>query len=366
MSLTEKQRHDLKKFIKELDQYRGRHTEFVSVLIPAGYDINKIIQHLQQEQGTATNIKSSSTRKNVIDALERMIQHLRLFKKTPENGLAAYAGNIASAEGQSDVKVWSIEPPLAINMRLYRCDKDFKLDILREMLDTKEVYALIVLDRRDANIALLKGKKIIELVKTHSEVPGKFKAGGQSAPRFARLREGAAKEHYKKIAEYAKELLLSYEGLKGIIIGGPGPTKYDFVNEGYLTNELAKKVIAIKDLSYTGQFGMEELLDKSEDVLASEEVAGEKKIMSQFFDKLAKTPGMVAYGEADTMNKLKIGAVDKVLLSEELEDEKIENFEEEAKKVGSEVIIISTDTREGVQLREMGKIAAILRYNMGE
>lgn len=364
MSLTEKQRHQLKKFIKELEQYRGRHTEFVSVLIPAGYDMNKIINHLSQEQGTATNIKSASTRKNVIDALERMIQHLRLFKKTPEHGLAAYSGNIASAEGKSNLKVWSVEPPVPLKTRIYMCDKDFKLETLRDMLDTKEVYGLIVLDRRDANIALLKGKTIIPLLKTHSQVPGKYKAGGQSAARFARLREGAAKDHYKKVAEYAKEQLLNYKELKGIIVGGPGPTKYEFVEGDYLTNELKKKIIAIKDLGYTGDFGLEELLQRSEDVLAAEEVTKEKKLMGVFFDKLARNPGMVAYGEADTMNKLKTGAVGKLLLSEELVDKKIDEFEVEAKKVGSEVVIISTETREGVQLKEMGKVAAILRYEI--
>ncbi len=364
MALDEKQRHQLKKFIKELDQHRGRHTEFVSVLVPAGYDLNKIINHLSQEQGTATNIKSSSTRKNVIDALERMIQHLRIFKKTPEHGLAAYAGNLASAEGQSNVQVWSIEPPVPLNMRIYRCDKDFKLDVLKDMLDAKEIYGLVVLDRRDANIAVLKGKTIVPLLKTHSEVPGKFRAGGQSAPRFARLREGAAKEHYKKVAEYVKEQFLGNKNLKGIIVGGPGPTKYDFVEGGYITTELKDKIIAIKDLSYTGDFGLEELVEKSEDVLAAEGIAEEKKVMGTFFDKLAKEPGLVTYGEADTMSKLKMGAVDVLLLSDELDDPKIDEFEAEAKKVGTDITIISTETREGVQLKEMGKIAAILRYEI--
>ncbi|MBD3164337.1 peptide chain release factor 1 [Candidatus Woesearchaeota archaeon] len=364
MALTERQKHELKKFIKELEQYRGRHTEFVSVLIPAGYDLNKIINHLSQEQGTATNIKSASTRQNVIDALEKMIQHLKIFKKTPEHGLAAYAGNVASAEGKNDVRVWSIEPPIPLNTRLYRCDKDFKLDILREMLEAKESYGMIVLDRRDANLALLKGKTILHLLKTHSEVPGKFRAGGQSAPRFARLRDGAAKDHYKKVADYAKEQFLGKKGLKGIIVGGPGPTKYDFVEGGYLTNELRKKIIAIKDLSYTGDFGMEELLQKSDDVLASEDVAEEKKLMGEFFDKLAKNPAIVAYGENDTLKKLKLGAVDRLLISDGLDEQKIDEFEKEAKKVGTELLIVSTETREGVQLKEMGGIAGILRYEV--
>ena len=167
MQITEKQKYQLKKFITELEQHRGRHTELVSVYIPKEYDIVKIINHLEQEKGTATNIKSASTRKNVIDALERMTQHLRLYKRTPENGLAVFSGNVAKREGQQDFQVWSIEPPLPLKTRIYRCDKEFVLDLLRDMLEVKEVYGLVIVDRRDANIAYLKGKAIIPLVKTH-------------------------------------------------------------------------------------------------------------------------------------------------------------------------------------------------------
>ena len=364
MALTEAQKFHLKKFIKELENFRGRHTELVSVYIPQDYDLNKILNHLQQEQGTASNIKSASTRKNVTDALERMIQHLRLFKRTPPNGLAAFSGNVAEREGQQDFKVWSLEPPVPLNTRIYRCDKEFVLDILRGMLEAKDVYGLVVMDRRDANIALLKGKAIIPLVKTHSEVPGKFKAGGQSAARFSRLIEGAAKDHYKKVAEYMKEAFLNMEGLKGIIVGGPGPTKYDLVEGDFITNEVKKKIIAIKDLSYTGEFGLEELLEKSQDVLAQEEVMEEKKIVGKFLEILATKQNMVAYGEDDVMNKLKMGVVDTLLLSEDLPDEKIEEFENEAKPVGTNIKIISTQTREGAQLRDLGKVAAILRYEV--
>jgi transcriptional regulator with XRE-family HTH domain len=179
MSLTEQQKHKLKKFIKDLSRHKGRHTELVSVYIPQGYDMNKIIQHLSQESGTATNIKDATTRKNVITALDKMIQHLRLFKKTPEHGLAAFSGNVAAQQGKQDFEVWSIEPPVPLKTRIYMCDKTFVLDLLEDMLETKEVYGLVVMDRRDANIAYLKGKTIIPLQKTHSEVPGKIRAGGQ-------------------------------------------------------------------------------------------------------------------------------------------------------------------------------------------
>jgi peptide chain release factor subunit 1 len=365
MALSAKDKYDLKKQIKELAGYRGRHTELVSVYIPAGYDINKVITQIEQEQGTATNIKSTSTRKNVMDALERMVQHLRLFKQTPPNGLAAFSGNVAEREGQSDVKVWSMEPPVPLKTRIYRCDKTFVLEPLEDMMETKEVYGLVVLDRRDAMLALLKGKTIIPLQKTHSEVPGKTRAGGQSSVRFARLREGAAKDHFKKIAEYMKNQFLGMEGLKGIIIGGPGVTVNDFINKEYLTGDVKKKIIGVKDLSYTDEFGLQELLDKSQDILAAEEVAEEKKVMNKFFELLAKKPGMVTYGEQETMEKLKMGAVDLLLVSEAMSDDIIDKFEQEAKNMGTEIRIVSVETREGVQLRDMGGVAAILRYEAG-
>src|SRR3989338_73004 len=363
MSLTEKQRHDLKKFIKELESYRGRHTEMVSVFIPQGYDIVKIIQHIQQEQGTAMNIKSASTRKNVTGALERMVQHLRLYSRTPEHGLAVFSGNIAP-EGQQDFKVWSVEPPLPVQTRIYRCDKDFELGILRDMLEAKETYGLVVMDGRECTIAELRGKSINILSKHTSNVPGKFRAGGQSAARFGRIRENEAKAFYVRVGEYIKETFFDNLNLKGLIIGGPGPTKHELIEGDFITNELKKKIIAVKDITYTDEFGIHDLVDKSQDVLASEELAEEKKLVNQFFGYLVKKPGMVTYGEQQVLDVMRKGAVDKLLVSESLPDDKIEMFEAEAKKMGTNVTIISTESREGAQLKDFGGIAAILRYEM--
>jgi peptide chain release factor subunit 1 len=364
MTLSAYQRHELKKFLKELESYKAAHTEFVTVYIPQGYELNKIVGHLAQEQGTAMNIKSAATRKNVTDALERMIQHLRIYKHTPPNGLAVFSGNVLSREGKTDVKVWSIEPPIPLKTRIYKCDKNFELEALRDMLDIKEVYGLVVMDRRDANIALLKGKAIIHLLKTHSQVPGKMKAGGQSAHRFEQNRELALKDHIKKVADYIKEQFLMRENLKGIIVGGPGPTKYELVEGDFLTGDIQKKIIGIKDLSYTGEFGIQELVDRSDDILAKEELVDEKKIMNEFLEKLGKNPDLVSYGEHEVKKALELGAVQTLLLSEQLDDQKIDEFENIAKQYSTEVKLISTETREGVQLRDIGKIGAILRYKI--
>ena len=276
------QRYKLKRFLKEVKSVRGLHTELVTVYIPAGYELIKIIQHLQQEQGTASNIKDKTNRQNVVDSLERMIRHLRLFKGTPPNGLAVYSGNTASQEGKQDIKVWSLEPPIPLNIRMYRCDKTFIIEPLENMLNISDMYGMIAMDNREASIGVVRGKSIQLIKEMHSAVPGKFKAGGQSQARFARLREDAANEFYKRIADVANsEFLAMGHDLKGILIGGPGMTKETFLNGSYLNNELKKKVIAVRDLSYTGDFGMNELLDRSQDTLAEEEVTKEKKVVQE-------------------------------------------------------------------------------------
>jgi len=360
--LSTAQRLKMRRFVRELASHKGRGTEFVSVYIPKGYELSKITTHLQQEQGTAVNIKSSSTRKNVIDALERMIQHLKTYAQTPSNGLAAFAGNVAEREGQSDVQVWSIEPPVPLNVRIYRCDKDFVLEHLEDMLDHENTYGLVVLDRRDATLALLKGKKIVPIKKTHSEVPGKFRAGGQSAPRFARIREGAIKDHFKKVADLMKDEFLHMKDLKGILLGGPGVTVNDFLNKDYITGDLKKKIIGTCDLSYADEFGLEELLEKSQEMLGQEEVAEEKMLVQKFLQLLSTEENKVAYGYDDIVKLLEMGAVETVLLSESIDDDKQDVIENLAIAQGTRVVIVSVDTREGEQLRQIGKIAAILRY----
>lgn len=335
--------------------------------IPKDYELSKIINHLAEEQGTASNIKSASTRKNVQSALERMIQHLRTFKRTPDNGLVVFSGNVASLEGKQDLRVWSIEPPVPLNTRIYRCDKTFVTDILEEMMMEHRVYGLVVFDRRDANLALLKGKTIVPVQKTHSEVPGKFKAGGQSAQRFARIREEAYKDHFKKIADYMKDQFLPLgNNLQGIILGGPGTTVQDFLNKDYLTGDLKKKILGNKDLSYTGEDGLQELLDKCQDLLAEEEIALEKKAMGDFFKQMYDNMRKITYGEKETLKAMDMNAVDTLFLSESLPEDKIFELEDKAKAGGAKVKIISTETREGVQLKDLGGIAAILRYEVGD
>ena len=195
--------------------------------------------------------------------------------------------------------------------------------------------------------------------------------------------------------------------LKGIILGGPGYTKEDFYNGDYMHYELKDKVITTVDTSYTGEFGIRETIDKASGALEELGVVKEKKLVQRFFKELRDDNGLYSYGEKEVRNNLQIGAVDILLLSEDLkskrltldcqacgfhaeatqkegqkvqdlscpqcnekmkitnEEDLIEDLSRIAEDLGSSVEIISTETDEGMQLyRAFGGIAAITRYRV--
>tara|TARA_Y100000310_G_scaffold289197_1_gene315422 strand:+ start:870 stop:1964 length:1095 start_codon:yes stop_codon:yes gene_type:complete len=360
--MDQAKKYELEQTVEELAGYRGRHTEFISVYIPAGFNLNQVIKQIEDEKGTATNIKSTSTRKNVIQALEKAARQLKLIGRTPENGLAIFSGNISEKEGQQDFQIWTIEPPQPMKIRLYRCDQTFILEPLQEMLATDEVYALLIIERNEATIGLLEGKSIRILQHFTSGIPGKVRAGGQSSQRFHRITEGLAKEFFRRVAEAMKQHFFTNEKLKGILIGGPIPTKDEFLETGQLVTKLKDKVIAVRDIGDTEMPGLKELVQKSEDVLAEQEITKQKQILDEFFSVLAKEPNKVAYGEVETEIRLKEGIVEKLILSKTLEREKLNQFEKLAAKTSAEVHLVTKETAEGVQFDNLGGVGGILRF----
>ncbi len=169
---------ELKKLIRILKKIRGRHTELVTVYVPSGYNLIEIINQLKSEGATTQNIKSKSTRNNVLDALEKIIQHLRIYRETPENGLALFAGNVSETEGAQKLDLWAIEPPEKMQNKLYWCDQQFVVEPLEEMVKDKEVYGLLAVDKSEATVGYLIGKKIVVFKHVESLVPGKTAAGG--------------------------------------------------------------------------------------------------------------------------------------------------------------------------------------------
>lgn len=355
-------RDEFEEVINVLGSHRGRHTELITVYIPAGYDPNAVQKQLEAEKSTAKNIKSTATRKNVIDALDKIVRYLKDFKKAPENGLAVFAGNVSQTEGQDDLQLWAIEPLLPLKSRLYRCDKEFVLDDLKAQLEVSEIYGLVVMDRKEATIGVLEGKRIEVLKSMTSGIPSKVRAGGQSSQRFHRITEGLTKDFYKRIADEIKDCFFQNERVKGIIVGGPVPTKDEFLDGDYLLRPLADKVIGRVDIGDTDESGLKELVEKSRDLLAEQEVVHEKKLLERFFQTLGEKPDLAVYTEGDVRKALNYGAVDLLILSKSYDKSKSKELKDLAHAISSNVETVSSETTEGQQFENLSGVGAILRF----
>ncbi len=311
--------YKFKMFLNEIKEKEGRGTQLVSLYIPPEKQISDVINYLRQEYATAANIKSKTTRKNVQDAIEKTIQKLKLFDKIPENGLIIFSGAIPqNGPGTEKIEVYTITPPEKITTFIYRCDSKFNIEPLKEMLKEKDVFGIIVIDNEEAAIAIAKGRKILVMKSFTSGVPGKHRAGGQSARRFERLREASLNEYYKRIGMHANEILLSEPDLKGVLVAGPGPTKEDFLKGNYLHYSFRDK-IKLVDTSYSGVSGVREALSKAEDFLKELRYIKEKKLIENFLKEVSSEKSSVTYGEEEVVNALKNGLVDTLLISEGLE-----------------------------------------------
>ena len=369
---------------------------------------------LKQEYGTASNIKSTNTRKNVQDAIVKVTQRLKLFKRVPENGLIIFCGAIPQngGPGSERIETYVIPPPEPVQVYLYRCDSRLHTEHLQEFLKARETYGIMVIDASATTFAIIRGKRMEIIEEITSGVPGKFAAGGQSARRFERQREAKLQDYLKRAGKHANDNFLPITDLKGVIVGGPGFTKYDFEKGGYLHYTLKDKVAATIDTAYVGEQGVEEIVEKAPEIMRRVRYVEEKRIVQRFLHQLGHDTGLATYGEGEVRRYLNSGIVRTLLLSEALnqarvtvkctacsytkqetmkeqaflnyeqtlaeqscpqcnsatinvEEKKdlIDELAELAEQAGADVEVISVETEEGEMLRKsFGGIAAILRF----
>jgi peptide chain release factor subunit 1 len=312
----------LRKTLSVLANKEGSHTELITLYLPPGKQISDAVNMLRDEYGTASNIKSNVTRKNVLDAIIKVQQKLKLFKDPGEKGIVIFAGALpqeGGGPGTERMETYVITPPEPIKIFLYRCDSRFHTEHLQEMLREKETYGILLVDATDATIATLQGKSLNIVMQMYSGVTGKTRAGGQSSRRYERLRDMQLNEYFHRVADHADEVFLPIETLKGIILAGPGPTKYDFQKGEYLNYQLKNKILEVVDTAYVEEQGVKEVVDKAPEIMRKVRYIEEKELMQKFLYEVGHDTGLITYGEMEVRQALQSGAVKTLLLSESLD-----------------------------------------------
>ncbi|KAI9884748.1 MAG: Polypeptide release factor (eRF1) in translation termination [Watsoniomyces obsoletus] len=340
----------VKNLIKRLEAARGNGTSMISLIIPPKDQVSRAAKMLAEEFGTASNIKSRVNRLSVLSAITSTQQRLKLYNKVPPNGLVVYCGEVITAEGKERKINLDFEPFKPINTSLYLCDNKFHTEALSELLESDQKFGFIIMDGNGALFGTLSGNTRDVVHKFSVDLPKKHGRGGQSALRFARLREEKRHNYVRKVAELAVQNFITNDkvNVAGLILAGSADFKNDLNQSDMFDQRLQTKVIKVVDVSYGGESGFNQAIDLSAETLSNVKFIQEKKLIGTYFDEISQDTGKVCYGIEDTLKALELGACETLIVFENLD---ITRWTLKP-SAGGEVVIHTTKAQEA-QSRDM-------------
>jgi peptide chain release factor subunit 1 len=408
-------RTELRSALHKLESEKEYGKDLITLYIPSDKPVLDVKNYLKEEYIRSGKIDDPNERRQVQQAISSILSQLKEYGNLPGNGIAVFyrAGSEMSGTDRCTI----IEPPEPLTLYLYRRGTNFELEPLKQMLDAKNVFGLLVLDLSEAWWGFLRGDQIKTAGKSTSSIPEKQRKGGQSSARFQRLRKIAEHEFFTRVGNRASETFLAdkdfFLKFRGLLIGGPGMTKEDFFAGHFLHHEIQKRVIGLFDIEKMGEWGLAELAGTAKEAIEREDIASEKEFLERFREERTKGDGLAASGEESIRKNLADGSVGTLLLSAGLRksqrritcqecghaDERtillepgvtvqdilahtcricaapiignekgdiIEDLTRLADKSGAKTRIISENFEGGLKfLAESGGIAAILRYRTG-
>eukprot|EP00771_Trimastix_marina_P003199 gnl/Trimastix_PCT/441.p1 GENE.gnl/Trimastix_PCT/441~~gnl/Trimastix_PCT/441.p1 ORF type:complete len:430 (+),score=115.89 gnl/Trimastix_PCT/441:66-1355(+) len=309
----------IKKLVEKLEAARGAGTSMISLIIPPKDQVSRVVKMLGDEYGTASNIKNRVNRLSVLDAITSTQQRLKLYNRVPPNGLVVYCGTILTEKGEKKVTI-DFEPFKPINTSLYLCDNKFHTEALSELLESDEKFGFIVMDGNGALFGSLAGNTRTVLHKFMVDLPKKHGRGGQSALRFARLRMEKRHNYVRKVAETAVSFFITNDrvNVSGLILAGSADFKNELSTSDMFDQRLQAKVIKVVDVSYGGESGFNQAIELSAECLANVKFIKEKRLIQRYFDEIGQDSGRYCYGIRDSMQALELGAVETLIVWENL------------------------------------------------
>lgn len=217
---------------------------------------------------------------------------------------------------------------------------------------------IVALEDDEAEFALIRRYGIDHLMRVTGQVSGKKAPGGRGA---------ALKDFFSKVASGLKEAVKKHD-VKAVVVCGPGFTREDFLT--YLRDKEPgiARICHQEGTGSGGRTGIQEAIKRGavERAVKESRVSVETRLVEDVFKEIGRDTGLATYGLREVENALDLGAVDKLLVSDDLlrENPLVERLMEKAKKTHGKVLIVSTEHEAGEKLLALGGIAALLRFRV--
>lgn len=316
----------VRRLIKTLESAKGAGTSMISLIIPPKDEISRSTKMLNEELGTASCIKSRTTRLSVLGAITSTLARLKLYNRTPPNGLILYCGEMITEDGKEKKVTIDFEPFKPINTTMYLCDNKFHTEDLAELLESDDRFGFLIMDGNGALYGTLQGNHREVLHKFSVDLPKKHGRGGQSALRFARLRLEKRHNFVRKVGELATQMFINGDtpNITGLIVAGSAEFKQDLTRSDLFDPRLDKILIRpLLDVCYGGENGFNQAIELAGETLKNVKFIQEKRLITLFLDEVAQDTGKYCFGIRDTIQGLEMGAVSTLIIWENLELKRI-------------------------------------------
>ena len=348
-----------KKLLQTIKGYQGDGTSMITLLIPNKKELHQVASTLNEEYGTAGNIKSRVNRLSVLSAITTAQQQLKLYSKIPANGLVVLTGTViedTNSKARKEVKM-SFEPLKPVTSFLYLCDSSFHVDQLEHDLEDNKVYGIVVIDGNGFLLANLSGSNKKVLYRESVDLPKKHGRGGQSALRFSRLAESSRHNYLRKVSETMERFFLSNNCLvnEGIIIAGSADMKTHLQNKDFFNPQL--KILKQVDIAYGGETGLNEAINSCSELFNELDLMSERRALQEYFEMIAKDSLLICFGKQQVCKLLEEGNLAKVILNSDSKTDDLDTLCDIAINCGTEIILVTDKTSEGSQfVRGFGRV----------
>ena len=155
------------------------------------------------------------------------------------------------------------------------------------------------------------------------------------------------------------------------VIVGPGPLKQEVASK--VRAQAPSLHVIVDEASMGGRSGIEEALRRQSVARALRDysIAEAEEVLGEIMKRAAKDPSTIALGPREVAAAALLGAVEKVVVIDEMLfhiDDEIRELAtkavDEAEKRGARIVMIPADTPVGERLKSLGGIVALLRYSV--
>ncbi|KAM7518974.1 hypothetical protein LguiB_017936 [Lonicera macranthoides] len=277
-------RWKFKKLIKAHEAVRGDGASIISLIMPPRDQISRVMKMLADEFAAASNIKGSGNTQSVLYAIKSAQGRLKLYNKVPPNGLVLFSAFTVTDDGREKKFLIDFEPFGPISPSLFVRDSKCHTQPLKDLLESEDKFGFIVTDWNGTLFGTLSGNNTREV-----------------------LHELLSWRH-------------SHPNVAGIILAGSP----DFTTElrqsaNIFDSPLEAKILNVVDVSYGGQNGFNQAIELSSKTLSNVRFRKEKRVIRKYLKQISEDSGKYIFGVDDTLKALEMGAVETLIVWENLD-----------------------------------------------